>query len=258
MFADVNGIRMSYDDRGLGEPVVLIGGFGANRLFWQDAVAMMDGYRVVTYDNRGVGDTVYEGEFSIDDLADDAVSLMDYLGIDRAHVLGWSMGAQVGQSMALRHADRLKSLTLVSPFRRLPSRSAYVLGGFNRMALRGEAPMSCLAMAVNAFCIPEEGFRAMDERGETVPIPERLESPEGLDDQFVAMTGYDTTCSVSGISVPTMVVHGGRDIMVEPAEGRRVADSVEGSRFLLVEPAGHSIPFGMYWEGVRAFIDSNA
>ena len=55
MFADINGIRMSYEDRGSGEPMVLIGGFGANGAFWSNAVPMMDGYRVITFDNRGVG-----------------------------------------------------------------------------------------------------------------------------------------------------------------------------------------------------------
>ena len=91
MFADINGIRMSYEDRGSGEPMVLIGGFGANGAFWSNAVPMMDGYRVITFDNRGVGDTGYEGDFSLEDLADDVVALLGHLELDRVHVLGWSM-----------------------------------------------------------------------------------------------------------------------------------------------------------------------
>ena len=258
MFADVNGIRMCYEDRGEGEPVVLIGGFGANRLFWDDAVSMMDGYRAITYDNRGVGDTEYSGGFSIDDLADDVVALLDHLGIDRAHAVGWSMGSQIGQSLGIRHADRLKSLTLVSAYRRFPFRSYYVLKGFNDLALNGDAPMACLAMAVNAFCFPEWMFRDMDDRGITFPIPERLERPEGLRDQLDAIRGYDTTDAARGIKVPTLVVHGGEDLMVAPEEGRKVADAVEGSRFLLLGSAGHSIPFGECWTQLRAFIGSNA
>ncbi len=258
MFVNVNGIRLGYDDHGKGEPVVLIGGFGANRSLWDEAVSMMDGYRVITYDNRGVGETEYGGAFTIDDLADDAVSLLDVLGISRAHVVGWSMGSHVGQSLGLRYADRIKSLTLVSTYSRLPSRSGYILGGLNGMALRGEAPMACLAMAVNAFCFPEETFREFEEEGREFPIPDRLEAPRGLGDQLRAMSDYDTRDRVSGIGVPTMVVHGGKDIMVEPKEGMAVADAIDGSRFLLIEAAGHSIPFGMYWEQVRAFMDSNA
>ena len=63
MFADLNGARLHYEVSGTGEPVILIGGFGTNAAFWEHARTLLDGYRVVTYDNRGVGDTVYEGEF---------------------------------------------------------------------------------------------------------------------------------------------------------------------------------------------------
>ena len=258
MFADVNGIRMCYEDRGEGEPVVLIGGFGANRLFWDDAVSMMDGYRAITYDNRGVGDTEYSGGFSIDDLADDVVALLDHLGIDRAHAVGWSMGSQIGQSLGIRHADRLKSLTLVSAYRRFPFRSYYVLKGFNDLALNGDAPMACLAMAVNAFCFPESFFRSFEERGRAVPMPRRLESSEGLRDQLAAVNAYDTTDVVSRIDVPTLVVHGREDIMVDPEEGAMLAGSIPGSRFLFLDSAGHNIFFDLYWVSLRAFIESNA
>lgn len=258
MFADVNGIRMNYQDQGSGEPVVLIGGFGANLRFWSHSLPLLDGYRVITYDNRGVGETQYEGGFDLDVLADDAVALFDHLGIERAHVVGWSMGSHIGQSLGIRHGDRLKSLTLVSTYARRPARSDYVLSGINEMVLRGEAPMECLALVVNAFCFPESTFREYDERGERLPIPRRLERPEGLRDQLAAVNSYDTTDTVSRIRVPTMVVHGGRDIMVEPAEGMRVASSIEGSRFLLLESAGHNIPMDMYVERLRSFIDSNA
>ena len=101
-------------------------------------------------------------------------------------------------------------------------------------------------------------FRDMDDRGITFPIPERLERPEGLSDQLDAIRGYDTTDAARGIKVPTLVVHGGEDLMVAPEEGRKVADAVEGSRFLLLGSAGHSIPFGECWTQLRAFIGSNA
>lgn len=258
MFADVNGIRMHYEVAGEGEPVFLIGGFGANAGFWNHAVSMMDGFRVITYDNRGVGETEYEGEFTLDDLADDAVALADYLGIGRFHAVGWSMGSHIGQSLGIRHGDRLKSLTLVSTYTKRPSRSDYILSGINDMVLRGEAPIQCLAMVVNAFCFPETMFRRFEDEGRTFPVPKKCEDPEGLRDQLRAVGAYLTTDTVSSIEVPTMVVHGGRDIMVEPEEGIRVADSIEGSRLLIIESAGHNIQFEQYWEALRGFIDSNS
>lgn len=258
MFADVNGIRMHYEVAGEGEPVFLIGGFGANAEFWGHAVSLMDGFRVVTYDNRGVGETEYEGEFTLDDLADDAIALADFLGIEKFHAVGWSMGSHIGQSLGIRHGDRLKSLTLVSTYTRRPSRSEYILSGINDKVIAGEATIQCLAMVVNAFCFPESMFRRFEDEGREFPIPRKSEDPEGLRDQLRAVGRYITTDTVSSIRVPTLVVHGGRDIMVEPEEGVKVADSIPGSRLLIIESAGHNIQFEQYWETLRGFIESNS
>lgn len=255
VFADINGVRLHYEDEGAGEPVLLIGGFGANARFWRDAVSRLGGYRVVTLDNRGVGETEYSGGFTIDDMADDAVMLMEHLGIRRFHALGWSMGSHIGQSMGIRYPYRLKSLTLVSTYLRRPARSEYILGNLTSMALNGEAPVSCLAIAVNAFCFPESTFRELELRGESMPVPRRLEDPRGLMDQLAAVGGYDTTDLACRISVPTLVVHGTEDVMVEPCMGEAVADAIEGSELLLVDGAGHNIPFGMYADRFREFVD---
>lgn len=257
MFVEVNGIRMSYQDRGEGEPVVIIGGFGTNGAFWDPVVGMLDGYRVVTYDNRGVGDTEYEGPFTVEDLAEDAVALMDHLGIPKAHVVGWSMGSQVAQILASRHGDRVKSLTLISTYRTLPCRSDYILTEMNDLVLRGNAPIDVLAIAVNAFCFPEGLFRSLRDSGRRMEVPEKMEAAEGLADQLDAMRVCDTTDLLSEINVPTLVIHGGRDIMVEPSEGAAVAGAVPGSRLLILESAGHSIPPELYLGELRSFMDSN-
>lgn len=257
MFADVNGIRMHYEVTGSGDPVILIGGFGANAGFWSGAVEQLKGYQVITFDNRGVGETEYRGSFSIDDLADDVIALMDHMGIGRAHVLGWSMGSHVGQSLGCRYPDRVRSLVLVSTYARRPSRAEYVLSSFTRMAADGTAPIECLAIAVNAFCFPEEMFRKFEDEGREFPIPKKAEDPRRLLDQLTAVGGYETSGLASGIAVPTMVVHGGKDIMVEPEEGERVASLIEGSRFLLIPSAGHNILFDMYADAVREFFDSH-
>lgn len=257
MFADLNGARLHYEVSGTGEPVILIGGFGTNAAFWEHARTLLDGYRVVTYDNRGVGQTSCADGYSERDMAEDAIALMDHLGMEKAHVLGWSMGSHLGQIIGAEHPDRVRSLTLVSTYLRLPSRSLYILEGLTSMAVREEAPTGCLAMAVNAFCYPESLFRRFADEGRDISIPEKLEDPGGLMGQLRAMRGSDTTDVAPMVRVPTLIVHGSKDIMVEPEEGSRVADAIPGCRFVRIEDVGHDIPFDSYVDVFRGFVDSH-
>ncbi len=254
MFADLGCVRVHYEDVGEGEPVVLIGGFGTSARFWSKAAASLSGFRVIAPDNRGVGETEYRGGFTVDDMADDVAALLDRLGICRAHVLGWSLGTHIGMSMALRHEARVRSLTLVAPFLKSPARSEYVVGTLTRMAYEGAVPVECLNVVMNAFCFTESEFRSLADSGRSMPVPRKPESPGGLMDQMAAALSSDMTGAASRIRVPTMVVHGDCDIMVEPQEGRRVADSISGCRFVLVEGAGHNIPFAAYRDRFMSFM----
>lgn len=244
MFADVGDARVRYEDRGAGEPIVLLGGFGANAEFWEGTVAELDGFRVITLDNRGVGSTEYAGRFSVADMADDVNALLGLLGIGSAHVLGWSMGSQIAQCLAVRHPDRVRTLTLVASYLRFPLRADYVLRELTGMVLEGRAPMDCLAIAVNALCVPEAAFDELDSRGLRMTVPERMEKPGGLMDQLDAMSTYSGE-ELEGLDVPTLVVHGRRDAMIECDDGAAVAGRIPDSELLLVD-AGHNVPFGTY------------
>ena len=252
MFADVNGISLRYEVSGSGEPVVLLGGFGANAGFWEPMLEELDGFRVVTMDNRGVGNTRYDGGFSISDMADDVDALLGHLGIADAHILGWSMGSQIAQCLAVRHPGRVRTLTLVSSYLGFPTRADYILRGLTRMALEGTAPEDCLAMAVNALCLPESTFEELRRRGLEMPMPENMEGPEGLMDQLDAMGTYSGE-GLESITVPTLVIHGSRDAMIEPDNGAAVASRIRGSELIVVD-AGHSIPFGIYRDRFLGFI----
>lgn len=116
MFAESDGARISYDTAGDGEPVILLAGFGAAGSYWRRMPPLLNGCLCVTLDNRGVGDTVYDGPFSMADMADDAVAVMDDLGIGKAHVVGWSMGSHIARKLACRHPDRVADLTLVGTY----------------------------------------------------------------------------------------------------------------------------------------------
>jgi pimeloyl-ACP methyl ester carboxylesterase len=116
--ATISGIGIQYEMTGAGPPVLFLNGPDSQASHWAyQRRALESRYRVITFDNRGIGygDSPVESVHRIAQMADNAVVLLDHLGIERAHVVGSSMGSLVAQEMALRHSERVRSLTLASP-----------------------------------------------------------------------------------------------------------------------------------------------
>ena len=109
----INGIAIRYDVSGAGPPVLFLNGHGSSAAHWaRQRRALESRYRIITFDNRP--DVPAEPVYPIPQLADDAVAILDHLGIERAHVVGPGVGSLVAQEMALRHSERVRSLTLAS------------------------------------------------------------------------------------------------------------------------------------------------
>ncbi len=229
MFMDLGEIRVAYDIGGHGAPLILICGFGANRRFWKDAVSQLnDKFTIVIIDPRGAGDTEYSGSFTIDDIADDAVSLMHGLGFDRFYAIGWSMGTSILQSLSARYPEKVVAQALISTFSQCPSRSSYLLGEFTRMVNEGTASMESFCVAVNAFCFPESTFRNAEMNGTKIPLPKHPGNPKGLMDQYSATTSFCPSEYLGRITAPTLIVQGTEDIMTPFHNGESVRDMIEG------------------------------
>jgi len=115
--ATINGIGIQYDLSGAGPPILFLNGHGVRAAHWErQRRALEPRYRVITFDDRtvAVGNTAAEPVYPVPQLADDAVALLDHLGIERAHLVGPSTGSLVAQEIALRYSDRVRSLTLAS------------------------------------------------------------------------------------------------------------------------------------------------
>jgi len=113
--ARVRDVNLNYDMRGNGDPLVMIMGLGASSAAWDPRLLeeLARSFTVVTFDNRGTGQSDKPDiPYSIEMFADDTAGLMDALGIARAHIFGVSMGGMIAQEFALRHAARVRTLTL--------------------------------------------------------------------------------------------------------------------------------------------------
>src|SRR5262245_13162065 len=141
-YAIINGIRMHYEIAGAGDPVLLLSALSMPGAMWAPQVkALAPHFRVVTFDNRGVGETDLPPEpvYTMTQLADDAASLLGELKIPRAHVVGLSMGGTVAQELALRHPRLVRSLVLVSTWARADARFVQVVESW--MALASRVPI---------------------------------------------------------------------------------------------------------------------
>ncbi len=257
MFAELQDVKMYYEEEGSGEPVLLIGGVGANHRFWKGMVPLLKGYRVITFDNRGVGQTEYKGDVQVDIMADDVIHLMDYLHIYKAHIVGWSMGSLIAQSLALRYSDRLQTLTLVSSYQFRPHRSAYFMYLMTKAAVDGKCTMDQVSILFNSFCFPESTFEKLEKKGVIMPVPKHPEKPEEVLKQILSMDKFDTTEKTQNIKLPTLVVHGGMDIMVEPIKGRAIGQSIPNCRYIELPGEGHTIAPELYADALRKLISDN-
>jgi len=252
-------------------PLLLVMGVGGPMGWWSDELCQNlagRGFFVIRYDNRDIGRstrieterqlvrrqllTTYLGRrrhvpYTMSDLAKDAAGLLDHIGVERAHVVGVSMGGMIAQTMAIEHRDRVLSLTsimattgrrnvgwanprllplLFSPTAR--SKEEYVTRAAMGTAMLGSAH----------FPRDVEAMRRLAEQ-----TWDRGYSPVGVLHQTLAvLTQPDRTRQLRELDLPTCVIHGLADRLVHPSGGRATARAVRGAELLLIPNMGHDLP----------------
>ena len=240
----VNGHELHYEQRGDGEPLLLIMGMSGTHLTWGETFlkALEDDFRLTVYDHRGVGrSSRAEAGYSIVDLADDAAALLDELGIDSAHVLGISMGGMVAQELTLRHPERVRTLTLGCTYSggegsalTSPEVGQRLFGsmqsGDRELALR-------TAWEVNVsrrFAERDEDYARFREAALALPVAVPV-----IMAQAQAVTTHDTLARLGEIEAPTLVIHGTDDEMLPVENARLIADRIPGARLEIMDGIGH-------------------
>lgn len=287
-----NGIDIEYDCFGDSDAqaLVLISGLGTQMIRWSEAfcrILAAQGLRVIRFDNRDAGlsthfesasrpdfaaiaDAVARGEtphvpYTLGDMANDVVGLLDALGIQQAHVVGRSMGGMIAQLLASAHAERVLSLVSMmssSGNRALPQASPAVMA-----AMTSPAPHPCkdedgyLAHCV-AFSQMIAGrgypFDAYAQREQALAELQRAYQPTGFGRHIAAIAAAgDLRSRLAHITAPTLVLHGSDDPLVSPQAGKDTAANIKGAQLLIVEGMGHDLPPPLFgW--VAAAIADNA
>lgn len=245
-FAAINKIRMHYEVAGEGDPVLMINGLSAPAVNWALQVkALAPHFRVVTFDNRGVGETDLPPEplYSTAQLADDAAALLRHLGIPRAHVVGASMGGTIAQELALRHPRLVRSLVLACTWAQGDARFLHTIEAWMSLAYR--VPIEERFRYVlypwvfgPAFLAQPQNVEAAFQR--TMAYPHQTK-PEAIERQARGLLAWNGTRvkRLGAIRVPTLVLVGREDILTPPAFSKTLAGLIRRAR-LSVLPGGHA------------------
>jgi pimeloyl-ACP methyl ester carboxylesterase len=251
------GVRLHYRRAGSGEPLLLAMGTAGCLGMWAPAEPeLSEHHDVISFDYRGLGDSERgDGAVTTASLADDAAALLDALEVPRAHVLGWSLGSTVAQELALRHAHRVGSLVLYGTWGRRDGFATALMMAMKQPWENGD--LACGLVSLGVCYSPE--FLDSPEFSEfvewTTPIaPSTPEEVGVVAEQWGADFEFDSLDRVSGISAPTLVLTGERDIVTPPRLGRAVAARIPNATFELMTGAGSS--HGLLFERTDDFLST--
>src|SRR5918996_2392452 len=245
-FAIVNKVRMHYEVAGEGDPVLLINGLSAPAANWALQIRALSAYfRVVSFDNRGVGETDLPPEpvYPTTQMADDAAALLRFLKLPRAHVVGASMGGTIAMELALRHPTLVRSLVLACTWAEGDPRFCHTIEAW--MALAYRVPLEERLRYVIYPLVYSPKFFGQKENLETVfqralAYPHQAK-PEAIERQGRGLLAWNGTRvkRLGSIRVPTLVMVGKDDILTPPAFSRALARMIRRAR-LAVLPGGHA------------------
>jgi len=283
--AATNGIELHWEAQGTGTPLVLIMGIDAQLIHWPqglcDLLEARD-FRVVRFDNRDTGCSSSldhlgppawaklgwglirrrrtPGAYTLWDMADDTLGLLDTLGLERVHLVGMSMGGMIAQCLAIEHPERLISLTSISSTtgsRGVPSGNARVLWEIMKPRPSDRAGAIAHSMRV---------LRAIGSPSYPVPLNhlealaaqaiDRGNNPQGTGRQAAAILASGSRRRrLAELRVPTLVLHGEADPVIPVQGGHATHEAIQGSRLITIPGWGHDLPPGVWPTLVDAIHD---
>ncbi len=252
--AKVNEINIYYKVHGQGEPLVLIMGFaGVQRAWIFQTRAFRKYYQVITFDSRGTGKSDKpSGPYTINMMAEDTVGLMDYLRVDKAHILGVSLGGMIAQEIAINYPQRVRRLILASTTAGREEIGDYPLELLRAMGLKegfSEADMRSVDFRSVDFgkvmsSITSLSFNKRLYKMVFVPLSKihvKSIGLSGLIAQFEASRGHSTLDRLHMIEAPTLVIIGTKDRLMPLHSSEVIASRIPNAKLVKIEGGAHSL-----------------
>jgi pimeloyl-ACP methyl ester carboxylesterase len=242
--AKLNDISFYYEVYGIGFPLLLIGGLGSDSSSWLGVVKELSlSFRVIVFDNRGCGRSDIAPGSSIRDMAEDAVKLLDFLKIEKAHILGHSMGGYIAQELAINYPERVNKLILESTAPVSSERNNALFEGiYSQLKNKGYSEdwfKNWTGWLFSPGLAADKYFVGTFIKN-SVKYP-YLQKPEGFKSQMEAIALFDARDRIKLIKAKTLVLEGENDILITPEEAKNLAENIPGSVFRLLDGAAHCI-----------------
>ncbi len=244
---NANGIDIYYETRGEGSPLMLINGWGGNLDSWSGKMIdlLAEQHRVIMMDNRGTGrsdkpDTPY----TMDMMAADVKGVLDALGIDKAHVMGFSMGGAITQTFGVNYPEATLSLVIcgasagrensVSSDPRVQMDLALIANPLPEMTERDVTVKLLYLLYSKEYVEAHLEELVKDETYSDYPTPSHA-----LMNQSHAISTMDTHTHLPGLKVPVLVMTGDEDVLVPPENSEKIASQIPGSELIIIPGCGH-------------------
>jgi pimeloyl-ACP methyl ester carboxylesterase len=258
-------VKLAWERHGAGDPVLLIHGLGYARWGWEPVLpGLTERFEVLLFDNRGIGESdAPPGPYTAAEMAADAIQVLDEVGVDRAHVIGTSLGGMVAQELALAHPERVDRLVLActtpggpraQPMPDVTVRLISEAAGLEPAVALRRFVENALAPGTVAER-PELVERIMEHRLRTA------QDPAAWAAQAAAGATFDAYDRLSALDTPVLVQQGSEDLVVDPRNGELLADLLPDAQLERFDGCGHLF----FWEepercvsSVAAFLEDHA
>ncbi|MEJ2248115.1 MAG: alpha/beta hydrolase [Candidatus Lokiarchaeota archaeon] len=207
-FTNVNGIKLCYEIKGEGEPLILVHGFGVTKEVWiAQFEPLAEYFKVIRFDNRGAGKSDRPNEpYRMEMFADDIAGLMDNLEINKAHILGWSLGGMIVQTFALKYPNRINKIVLINTLPQWPG---------------------------------DKSGLQMYEIEQSITNPSR---PQDIRNQTHALGAYDVLDDLHKIEILTLIICAEKDRQTPKIMNEKIHEKIPNSKLIVIENAGHDSP----------------
>lgn len=257
--ASIGDAEIYYEEAGHGIPLLLVPGLSATGTFWAHQVEYFSrDFRVVTHDHRGGGRSTHSRiKYSIEQMAQDVLGLMDWLGIDAAHIVGHSTGGAIAQTIAEDHPGRVESLVLSATW---AGQDAYLMRLFEAKkqvlvdsGVEAYLRNSLLTLAPPWWIRDNDAAIAASHR-----VTAATAAPvEVMASRIDAILAFDRRARLGEIRAPTLVIVARDDMVMPPFYSEELAQKISGARYVVLERGGHFLPLitpDPYNEAVGAFL----